>query len=242
MGRAQVKTPLQAVAFLAALCLFDAGSANAEQCSLANGPLGGVDGMPEVRQELCPIAPGGASGQLRVTRLRMDEVLAGMIAKDAVIPELASLFGDAPVVENDILLALKDLYAKFAHATTFQASSVSVSISVRPPQTGGETSEDGSEDFSNDVRLESVGEGNRTLWSITSPFGDGSISHPLYDKKLIRTIFDTTEWPQGYKQSYKLCARTRDDYGEPVEPNADEPGACILLWRSIPIRDRKSVV
>lgn len=241
MGRAQVRTPLRAVAFLAALCLFDAGSANAEQCSLAKGPLGGIDGMPEVRQELCPIAPGGTSGQLRVTRLRMSEVLAGMIAKNAVLPELSTLFGDTPVVENDVLLSLKELYAKFAHATTYQASSVSVSISVQPPRTGGDTSEESSEDFSNDVRLETVGEGNRTLWSITSPFGDGSISHPLYDKKLIRTIFDTTAWPKDYKQSYRKCARTRDEYGEPIEPNADEPGACILLWRNIPISDFKAI-
>src|SRR4051794_33701669 len=200
----------------AAALLAGAALARANDCSIGYRELGGVQGLPQVREHVCVVSPGGARRTLRVTFARLDEQLAGNLALGEKTPELDQLFSGAIFVANEVSAEVKLLFQKFAHKVTVPARNMELTVSVGTPR-GGETIEIGS------AKLPSLNPGEnetRRLWSISSSDAtvDRNSEYGISMQNLGRTILRTTSWPDGFMQFYSC---------------QEEAIQCTRIWRYV---------
>jgi hypothetical protein len=170
----------------------------ANDCLSGYRALAGVQDLL-VREHICTL-DGGSDNILRVAFARLDEVLAGNLARNEKTPELEQLFPKAHLVDNEVSSELKVLF-QYAHRTTVPARNMELTVSVSAPH--GDTLDDRSAKLS---PLDAGENETRRLWSISSGWQSArwqsaqnySISSGAVDE----AIYNTTGWPNGFKLFY----------------------------------------
>jgi hypothetical protein len=198
-----VRVPLRrALATTAVAGLLSAGlayttPAQAGDCLVGYQALAGVQGLPKVREHICAL-DGDASKTLRVTFARLDEELAGNLARKERTPELEQLFGGADLVENGISTQLKVLF-QFAHKITVPARNMRLTVTVGVLR--GEALENISADLPS---LNADEKDTRRLWSISSASAtfDDTRDHEISSAVADKAINDATAWPNGFRLFY----------------------------------------
>lgn len=210
------KTGIPSVCAASLLLLAILSPADAGNCSIDYHELAGNKEMPQVREHVCPVAADDPSQNLRVTFVRLDEVLAGNLIKGERIPELEPLFGGAKFIDNDVSAGLKVLFDKFAHKEVVPARNLEFSVTVETPR-GGENAD------LNSVHLPSLNareDETRRLWSISSaqPTFNQAQQYNIEMPEAAATITETTAWPKSFKQFY-ICE--------------DEAIQCTTVWHYV---------
>jgi hypothetical protein len=198
--------PLYAVGLLLACTV----SSRAHDCTSGYRALAGVQGLL-LHERVCTL-DGGSSNILRVTFARLDEELAGNLARNEKTPELEQLFPNAHLVDNEVSSELRILF-QYAHKTTVPARNMALFVTVSAPH--GETFEVSSATLS---PLNASQNETRRLWSISSDgatFGERQ-NYAISSNVVDRAIRNTTGWPDGFKFFY-IC-----------QSNIIE---CTQLWR-----------
>jgi hypothetical protein len=190
---------------------------HAENCSLGYRELAGVQNMPKVREHICPTMTGDLSRNLRVTFVRLDEVLTGNLVREQT-PEIEQLFGGAKLIDNEVSAELRALFHDFAHKTVMPATNIKFTVKVKALR---------ADEMSHAVSVElpsiTANENEvRRFWSISSKTvnvpqpNEYGIQYP----KLSEGFFSktNTRWPDGFKQFY-VCQ--------------NDAILCTELWRYI---------
>jgi hypothetical protein len=190
------------------------GPVQAGTCSTNFRELGGVADFPVVRSYVCTIGDNVAQPSLRVTFMRLNEPLAGSLAKREPIPELNQVFGETNVIANEVFKELEALFKEFGHKDVMNAESIEFALAVKAQTTNGAWEWRG-------IRLPGIVRSNseiRRIWSLSknitvTEFSDTSaISLPSANSAFFRTV----NWPANFKQTY-FCDQ------DPIE--------CTQIWR-----------
>lgn len=211
---------------IAMAMLWPGASASAGSCVTVKAPLVGEPALPEVPTQRCTLGEGGDARTVNVTLLRLNEVLAGNLAKSEATPELANLFA-AKLIDNQALASLRELFEKFGHKDVQVAEDTSLTVNVRTEQ-----GSNGRWFSTNSLALPPAMRGTkRRLWWLTSTFSSGYSSEPsafpIYLKNAYNEMLKTTRWPAGFKMYY-TCSRRRG-YGDAV--------GCTRIWRTAAITE-----
>jgi hypothetical protein len=160
---------------------------------------------------------GDLSRNLRVTFVRLDEVLTGNLVREQT-PEIEQLFGGAKLIDNEVSAELRALFHDFAHKTVMPATNIKFTVKVKALR---------ADEMSHAVSVElpsiTANENEvRRFWSISSKTvnvpqpNEYGIQYP----KLSEGFFSktNTRWPDGFKQFY-VCQ--------------NDAILCTELWRYI---------
>ena len=193
-----------------------ADPARTSDCSIAYRELAGVQGLPQVREHVCVVKGSGTSQTLRVTFARLDETLAGNLARSEKTPEFDRLFGSAMLVENDISAELKVLFQNYAHKITVPARNMEMTVTVSTPR-GVEALDTKSATL---PPLDAGENETRRLWSISSSTAnfDAGTEYGISLDSANRVILNDPSWPAGFKQFY-ICQ--------------EEAIQCTKIWRYV---------
>ncbi len=221
---------LGSIVALAAGTVLLCGTAPAQPrtCATDLRELAGLTGMPRVRELVCPTS-GGSS--LRVTFLRLDEVLAGNLVLGTKTPELDRLLGNARFVENDVSREFKIIFQRFAHEDVVAAGDVKLTVTLFAPRAGGSADRQ-----SADVPA-AASQDDRHLWSISQRMAslDTPAQHSISMPAAINMLYKGRGWPKGFKQAYNCSddVRVTLNSGE-VATNEVGPISCTTNWRYVP--------
>ena len=176
--------------------------AYASGCETEYLPLAGIAGLPRAPAQTCILTSNGTNQKVRVTFLRINEVLAGNLIKKEPTPELDGLFTEASLYQNAISAQLADLFEKFGRKDVQVAEDTSFTVNVRAPSASGKQTWQ-----SASLPLPAKEKGKqRRLWWMTTSFASSLFSEfgrfPIFIKSAAEEIAKTDQWPSGYQMDY----------------------------------------
>jgi len=169
----------------------------AADCSSHYARLAGVANFPEVLEQVCPVEGASSSGALKVVFLRLNEPVAGNLAKGEITPEMIKLTGEASVQKNDVFQELVKLFDQFGHQQAYPFDAVNLVLNVKASRSQGNSSWQS-------VPLAPAKQPTdtwRRFWTITSPFGE-TTTVSAFLKSADEQIRSSDHWPTGFKQIY----------------------------------------
>jgi hypothetical protein len=205
-------------------CAVSSEPVQAGACSTEFRELGGIADFPAVRSYVCTIGTD-PQPSLRVTFMRLNEPLAGNLAKREPTPEFNQIFGRANVVANDVLKELEILFEKFGHKDVYPASSVDFVLKVRTRSANGSWEWKGislSQTTPSGDRPGADPDQVQRLWSISRSLSSSSEVYPISLPTVEQAFRWTFSWPANFKHTY-------DCDHDPIE--------CTLLWRYLELAE-----
>jgi hypothetical protein len=234
------------IATFATLFLLFPSLANADSCTLRPRALSGAESFgdfPNIDSYYCTSSSGKT---IRITFLRLGETMAGNLAMNEAIPELAPVYGNYTLLDNDVGKELTNIFRNYARKQVYPVDTVALSLrkleARRPDEDSGNKWRS--------VLLQSLPgnaptsalEISRTFWSFSSSFPNmselagGDEVHPAAAERIIEK---TQNWPGGFKQ-YIRCSpdRIKDFTGKDTHASLID---CTTIWRYLGLSDLSSL-
>ncbi len=237
---------MKLIATFATLVLLFPSLANADRCTLRQRALSGTESLGDLPKIDSYYCTSGSGKTIRITFLRLGEAMAGNLAMDEAIPELAPVYGNYTLLDNDVGKELTNIFRSYARKQVFPVDTVALSLrkleASRP--------DEDSPNKWKSVLLQSIPgnapssaqEISRSFWSFSSSFmsmselpGADQVNLPAAE----RTVNETRNWPGGFKQ-YIGCSpdRIRDFTGKEQHEWIIN---CTILWRYVSLNDLNSL-
>jgi hypothetical protein len=182
-----------------AVCLASAvllpGQARSADCVFQHSPLGGRSGLPQVHELLCSPETSGSPGPVKITFLRLNEAVAGSLAKNEPILEFEGILKGITVAKNDVYRELQIIFDKFGRKQVYPADGVQLVLSIRESGGGGWKS----------IELAPAqrdAKGSQKFWTVSSPYPQPADRVDVPMNAAQATIYGTDHWPVGFKQIY----------------------------------------
>lgn len=164
-------------------------------CVSRHAPLGGRSGLPQVHELACSLDASGSPGDLKITFLRLNEAVAGSLAKKEPILEFEGILKGITVAENDVYRELQALFNKFGRKQVYPADSLQLVLSIKEFEGGGWKS----------IELPTAArdaKGTQKFWTVSSPYPSPANRVTISMNAALEAIYSGDHWPAGFKQIY----------------------------------------